>query len=150
VVMHSVHCHDRRPDVSREDYERSAAPYPKLSGLFAAGWAHDICRFWQVGSAPPMARAPVTSERPTLILSGAFDPVTPPQWAREVARRFPAARLFEFPGVGHGAVFSDGCATQLAGLFLEDRLEADPPACVARLQGPRFVIDDRHHAAASR
>ena len=38
------------------------------------------------GEIPAGLRDPVVSDVPTLLLSGALDPVTPPAWAEETAR----------------------------------------------------------------
>ncbi len=44
----------------------------------------------------------VRSDVPTLLLSGALDPVTPPRWGEEVLRGLGNARHVVAPGAGHG------------------------------------------------
>jgi pimeloyl-ACP methyl ester carboxylesterase len=73
-----------------------------------------------------------------LLLSGEFDPVTPPRYGDEVARTLPQSRHFVLRGQGHG-VLGVGCVPQLFAEFIEradakrldgsclERLEYTPP-----------------------
>ncbi len=66
---------------------------------------------------------PVTWDVPTLILSGAADPITPAAWARQLAARLPRSRLVVNPAATHDS--DDGwCSLGLIGDFVArpDRL----------------------------
>ena len=65
---------------------------------------------------------------PTLLLSGAFDWLTPPAWGREAARHLPSSRHVVFRAQGHGVVVQDPCAARLRDAFIED---PDPKRAVA-------------------
>lgn len=61
---------------------------------------------------------PVTSAIPTLILSGEYDPVTPPASGMLAARTLSKSYYFSFPGVGHVVVGANACATSMYMLSL--------------------------------
>ena len=79
-----------------------------------------FCPAWRVAAAPAADRQPVKSSVPTLLLSGTFDWLTPPLWAREAARTLPASRNVVFRAQGHGVVVQDPCAARLRDSFIED------------------------------
>lgn len=100
----------------------------------------DTCAFWPHGAIPADLRAPVASDAPTLLLAGALDPVTPPQWAEKAAEALHRSRVVVVPGVAH-IVSSSGCVPRLVETFLD---KADPRAidasCVNRERRPPFVV----------
>ncbi|NJL54321.1 hypothetical protein HC928_03415, partial [bacterium] len=53
----------------------------------------------------------VRSDVPTLVLSGEFDPVTPPVWGNLIASELPNSFAYTFP-TGHGVIASE-CPQQL-------------------------------------
>jgi len=48
-----------------------------------------ICAFWPRSILPADAADPVTQDVPVLLLSGIYDPVTPPRWGEEAASHLP-------------------------------------------------------------
>ena len=87
------------------------------------------CQQWPARrDLPASSLAPVRSNVPILILSGAADPLTPRAWAIEAASTLPAAILVEFPLRGH-SLQSGSCAASIVKTFLE----GTPPniACAA-------------------
>lgn len=91
------------------------------------------CQVWPHGQRPADFRAPVTGDLPTLILSGQFDPVTPPHYGEQVRQSLPNSRHLIVRGQGHN-VLTAGCVPKLFARFLES---ADPKgldtACVDRV-----------------
>lgn len=73
------------------------------------------------------------SDVPTLILGGAFDPVTPEAGMTEVARHLTRSTTVVFAHLGHG-VIHDPCATTIALAFLADPAEPGDQGCTP---GPR-------------
>jgi hypothetical protein len=59
----------------------------------------EICRQWGAGSWPPSTREPVTSDVPTLLLAGHFDPETPQAWAQLVSQGLTNSTCIEFASV---------------------------------------------------
>jgi pimeloyl-ACP methyl ester carboxylesterase len=82
-----------------------------------------FCPLWRVPPAATAERQPVQSAVPTLLLSGTFDWLTPPAWARDAARSLSASRHVVFRAQGHGVVVQDPCAARLRDNFID---EPDP------------------------
>lgn len=61
----------------------------------------------------------IRSDVPTLVLSGEFDPITPPSWGEAVVEHLPNGVHYVIAGNGHGAVFTSRCALGLATQFIE-------------------------------
>ncbi len=77
------------------------------------------CAVWPRGARPADFRAPLTGSMPVWLISGEFDPVTPPRYGDLVAAQLEHARHVVLPGQGH-SLFSTGCMPQLAAQFIED------------------------------
>ena len=94
------------------------------------------CEVWPRGSRPADFNDPVESDRPALLLSGQFDPVTPPRYGEEVVRHLPNGRHLVAPGQGHN-VFGSGCAPQLMGRFIAAAdAKALDASCLQQLAPP--------------
>ncbi len=97
-----------------------------------------ICEFWPLGDIPLDYFDPVTSDVPVLLLSGKFDPVTPPKYAFEAMQTLSRSEHIIVPGVGHGTMLQ-GCIPELMSDFLND---SDPhgisSGCVSDLERPPF------------
>jgi len=92
------------------------------------------CSAWPRGVRDPAFRQPLSGELPVLLLSGEYDPVTPPRYADEVAKTLPNSRHLVLPGQGHSVV-GIGCMPKLFAQFIETadagKLDA---SCLDRLQ----------------
>ena len=78
-------------------------------------------------SAAPESNA-IQSNVPTLLLSGAFDPVTPPRLATEVHKSLPNSFQYIFPRNGHDAE-SNPCAKVIIWEFLKKPNEKPKLRC---------------------
>jgi pimeloyl-ACP methyl ester carboxylesterase len=88
----------------------------------------NICREWVRAPLGPHARDAVTAAVPTLLLSGWFDPVTPPDIAERVAARLPNHRHLVVRNGAHGS--GAGCALPATlHVLIEGRLEGLPRVC---------------------
>ncbi len=76
------------------------------------------CAIWPHGERPADFRAPLTGNIPVLILSGEFDPVTPPAFGDEVLKSLGNARHLVLRGQGHN-VLPVGCVPKLFTRFVE-------------------------------
>jgi len=124
AVFLSVECADSLT-ITRERYLAEAARYPLLYELVRDDWDFDVCRDWHGASTTNGIAAPAPIEPPALLLSGHFDPVTPPDWAESALPQFAHAHHFSFAAVGHDVLGSDDCSLRLWGVFLE-RPDARP------------------------
>ncbi len=95
------------------------------------------CRRWLVPRLPALENQLVVSQIPTLLLSGYFDPVTPPHWGEEAAQYLAVSWRYVMPDGGHGALFAadDECAVSIALDFLSDPI-AEPARDCLTDQGP--------------
>ncbi|MGB3714310.1 MAG: alpha/beta hydrolase [Candidatus Promineifilaceae bacterium] len=131
----SVQCHEEAVFADPEDVAESVAAYPDLSELFTYStstgeMALRICAQWGSGRADPRENQAITSDLPTLIITGENDPVTPPSWARQVAQGLSNHFLYAFPGVGHGPSFSDDCPRSVALQYLNDPTNEPDTSCL--------------------
>ncbi|MBN1137724.1 MAG: alpha/beta fold hydrolase [Anaerolineae bacterium] len=140
----SVLCHDEVPFISPEAFETSLAEHPELERAFSdtvlGELGLEVCADWQVGRADETLTQAVSSDIPTLIMAGEFDPITPPAWGRQVGETLKNSYFFEYPGVGHGASASPGCPQEMMMAFLDDPGRAPDDACVAEMEGWAFVV----------
>jgi pimeloyl-ACP methyl ester carboxylesterase len=108
------------------------------TGLVASLLAQ--CQVWPRGRRPPDFNAPVQSDRPVLLLSGEFDPVTPPRNAEAVLRHLPNGRHLVGRGQGHNVMVA-GCAPRLMARFISAASARHLDAgCLVRLAPPPPVL----------
>jgi len=135
----SIQCGEEVAFETEESAAQAAAELPpQLAGAFAAAPILRVCEAWGVGPADPIENEPVESDVPALVFAGEYDPITPPEWARLAAETLPNSYLYEFEGVGHGVVRSDGCALLIALQFLDDPTAAPNDSCIAEREPLRF------------
>ena len=64
----------------------------------------EACQPWtEIGTADPIENEPADWPQPTLVMSGAFDPITPPEWGEALAARLPNATFAFATDRGHDA-----------------------------------------------
>jgi pimeloyl-ACP methyl ester carboxylesterase len=99
-----------------------------------------ICENWPVEEADPWVKEPLVSDIPTLVLSGEFDPVTPPEYGQLVASYLSNSHFFELPGIGHDILGASGCARSIIGNFIADPTQAPDASCIAEMKGVAFDL----------
>ena len=109
----AVSCAEDAPWLVSDPADRNT-----LLGASFVDFLRAQCEVWPRGRVPDDFHAPVVADRPVLLLSGEFDPVTPPRYGDDVARRLPNARHLVLRGQGHG-VLGTGCTPRLLAQFLE-------------------------------
>lgn len=108
----SVSCAEDAPGLVSNPADRDT-----LLGTQLVDFLRAQCSIWPRGRVPADFHAPVTVARPVLLLSGEFDPVTPPRYGEMVRRSLPQSRHFVLRGQGHG-VLGIGCAPRLFAEFV--------------------------------
>lgn len=96
------------------------------------------CEIWDVNELEPVMDEPVQSQLPVLILSGEFDPITPPAFGRAVAERLPNSFVVEFPTGGHGAALDGDCQDQIIRSFLDQPEQSPDSSCVEPVETLEF------------
>jgi len=139
-MHHSVVCAEDMPFVTDADIDREALG-ATFMGEQQIDMLREICRHWPRGPIDPDFREPLNTDVPVLLLSGEFDPVTPPAWGDRAAAQYDNARHVVGPGQGHG-LLPHGCTPRLVADFIAaasaDNLDAD---CVSRLGPMPFFLD---------
>ena len=79
-----------------------------------------MCKKWiaNTGLSSESFRQPVTFDKPTLILSGGLDSITPAEWGKHLSALLPNSRYLEYPNVGHSVLTASLCANDEVQLFL--------------------------------
>ncbi|HEX7671892.1 MAG TPA: alpha/beta hydrolase, partial [Polyangiaceae bacterium] len=90
----------------------------------------DACAIWDVPSAPALENDAVTNPIPTLVLSGGFDPVTPPAYGALAARTLPRSQFITLSDQAHASSISP-CGKTLTHAFLQDPLGRVSAGCVS-------------------
>lgn len=147
----AVRCNDGYTAEAARMAEDQAERFPIIADIWGtpetAQAQADLCE--EVGM-PPRDRIqyqPIVSSLPTLVINGAWDPITPPPMARHILPGLFEARYLEFPHAGHGPTRSVECAGDLMNDFFDDP-EAEPDReCVedgeeaAEYIAPHFETD---------
>ncbi len=125
-----VECRDR-PSLQEPTADWTLADGPRTFSI------QGMCRDW-IAPGLPSAIGSATGV-PTLLLTGAIDPITPPSFARVVAEKMgPRAQLVEFPNVGHDVEESTPCGAGIVTQFIRDPEASINLACVAEVPPVAF------------
>jgi pimeloyl-ACP methyl ester carboxylesterase len=138
AMSYSVLCSEDLPFIDPEEAERmNAGTYLgdiQTSALF------QICQVWPRGDIPPDFKEPVRSDAPVLLLSGEYDPVTPPYKGEQAAQTLPNSLHLVIPGQGHNVIFR-GCVPNLVTALIESGSTAGlNTACVQGIQPLPFFV----------
>ncbi|HTP75190.1 MAG TPA: alpha/beta hydrolase, partial [Burkholderiaceae bacterium] len=130
------------------DTPQSALRFPGLLKRLAEEGMSDAkellatCRDWKIRLLDKALLKPVHSDIPTLLLSGRFDPITPPEMADRVAATLSRAQRVTFAGGTHGQAFTVPCANQLISQFLDAPTRRPDSAC-AQEATPAFYTPEQ-------
>ncbi|WP_460457156.1 alpha/beta fold hydrolase [Arenimonas alkanexedens] len=123
----SVICAEDAPRMQARPEDRDLVLGDSLVGVTL-----NQCSVWPKGPVSKDFYAPLTTDTPTLLLSGELDPVTPPRYADEVLASLGKARHLVGKGQGH-IMLARGCTPRLVGEFVD---KLDPVALDASCLDP--------------
>ena len=83
-------------------------------------YMEEACGIWNVNPTPQNLETTLISNVPALLLSGNFDPITPPEYAEQVLDSFPLGQHLVDPVGAHGVAFLDYCTIQIFHDYLEN------------------------------
>jgi pimeloyl-ACP methyl ester carboxylesterase len=137
-MHHSVVCAEDTPrfggDVDRAALEETVIGPIMVDGMQA------ICEAWPRGPVDDDFHEPLDSAVPALLLSGEFDPATPPAYGAEAAKGFRDGLHVVVPGQGHGQLASP-CIQRLIRHFIEQgSVAALDTACVDVVEPAPFFL----------
>lgn len=140
-MYYSANCRDEVTFSSLATINQSVSLHPRAA-FMAEGSIIEmaICSVWESGIGDPLDNAPVHSTIPTLVLSGEYDPITPPARGSLAATTLVNSFVFEFPGLGHGTSLADSCPIAMVVDFLNAPTTAPDASCIDVMTGPQFVI----------
>lgn len=125
----SVTCTEDYPDLQERPEDAGT-----VLGTELLDFTRAQCEAWPRGERTGDFREPLATGVPALLLSGEFDPVTPPRYGDAVAGHLPNGRHLVLPGQGHN-VLAAGCMPSLAAQFIESAdAGALDASCLDRLQ----------------
>jgi pimeloyl-ACP methyl ester carboxylesterase len=132
----SVTCAEDADLLMARPEDRDTLMGNELAGLFQVQ-----CSAWPHGARPADFKQPVVSDTPALLLSGQFDPVTPPRYAEQVAKTLSNSRNLVAKGQGHTPM-SMGCMPRLYREFVEKLAPKElDAACLDALGDTPFFLD---------
>jgi pimeloyl-ACP methyl ester carboxylesterase len=136
---YSVECYEEWPFNPPEAVAAGIHQDPQIPIFIPFAYDLGVCPVWNAGRAPEAADQPVVSDIPTLILSGEFDPITPPELGRTAEESLSHAYRFEFAGLAH-SISLGGCPQQMLSAFLDDPAVPPDGGCMTELRRAPFVI----------
>jgi pimeloyl-ACP methyl ester carboxylesterase len=142
----SVLCRDEAPFVDRTSTSTPMAGSIAIDAAFATNPYLQACSVWNVPPAEAISDAPVRIHVPALVLSGQFDPFSPPSLTRGFAASLPAFFL-DVPGQAGSVIAHAGCPNEIRNAWLDT--PAAPPADTSCLDEMHlhFTTEDQPLAA---
>ncbi|MDE2856141.1 MAG: alpha/beta fold hydrolase [Chloroflexota bacterium] len=142
-MHYTVQCQEEYGASVYRDYASMLAAYPHLSGYLYYPVEGPValprlCAIWQAEARPASVNQAVDSDVPALLLSGNFDPITPPVYADMAGETLKTAYNFVLPHVGHGVLRSDRCAVDMALEFINAPLSEPNSNCISETRPIAF------------
>ena len=143
----AVMCHDYLAEfVTEADFEEGLTGDVFFDETFAQSSSglsglQETCDVVGSGVADSSVTELVESDIPTLLLSGEYDPITPPSFADAIAEGLSNHQNVVHPNQGH-AVTTDECGMAIALDFLADSTSDVDTGCLADSAAPPFTSPD--------
>lgn len=138
AVVLSFLCNEEAPFETDQDRRQAIRAAGRFGHLIETDQMALLCPHWPAGRAEAIESQAVVSEIPTLLLAGSYDPITPPELARQAARGLASSHVLEFRDVGHAVFDSHSCASEAVAAFLARPKERPDPACLEEILPPDF------------
>jgi pimeloyl-ACP methyl ester carboxylesterase len=143
---YSIQCMDEIRFTTLADWEAAAEPYPYLLPFLEAHLTFgkpifEICAALPAPVADPAENERITSDIPSLILTGEFDPITPERWGKLASLGLSQSYQYIYPALGHTVFQSHPCPRSMALAFFKDPSQAPNDTCIERMPGLDFRVD---------
>ena len=89
-----------------------------------------VCNHWGIQLLPRASLEPVVSDIPTLLMSGDFDPITPPEYAAALLPTLSKGKYVVFPTGTHGQAVTSACANGIIRRFLDNPVADIDSSCI--------------------
>jgi pimeloyl-ACP methyl ester carboxylesterase len=130
----AVNCADNA-DLDTADADTAAYDEPGRLSL-VAGSTGACPPGWP--ATPGEFNTPVTSDIPSLVLAGSYDPITPPADTKRVAEGLTNSTFLLVDPVGHGVTGYNPCIQRIELAFLDDPGAVVDTSCAATIAPPDF------------
>ncbi|MCY4064335.1 MAG: alpha/beta fold hydrolase [Chloroflexi bacterium] len=142
-MHYTVQCQEEYDSALKRDYYSMVEAHPHLGGYLrypveGLSTLSRLCGMWRAEARPLSVNDPVLSDVPALLLSGNYDPITPPVYADMAEETLSASYNYVLPHVGHGVLRSDRCAVDIAVDFINAPLSEPDSSCIARTRAIEF------------
>jgi pimeloyl-ACP methyl ester carboxylesterase len=137
----SITCAEDLPWIKAGEGERNGEN--TFLGDYRLRQQREACALWDRGEIPKDYTAPTRSDAPVLIMTGEWDPVTPPLYGDMAAKYLPNSRHVVVPSGGHGFGGLDGldCVTNLVADFFDKASAKElDTACVQKIRRRGFQL----------
>jgi pimeloyl-ACP methyl ester carboxylesterase len=118
-LYNAVVCAEHEPIEDQAESSESNNAYLTVHELESREAVKEECMDWDISPLNGQLERMPVSDIPTLMLSGYFDPITPPEYGEEAASSFPHGQHIVDPIGSHGVAFSDNCTENIVSGFLE-------------------------------
>jgi pimeloyl-ACP methyl ester carboxylesterase len=136
----TITCAEDLPWIKPGAGERAAAG--TFLGDYRLVQQRRACTLWPRAKVPASFRSPVSSPAPVLLLSGQWDPATPPALGEAAARTLPASLHVVVPHGGHSydGLLGIECIQRLQVQFIErGTVKGLDTSCVADIKRPPML-----------
>jgi pimeloyl-ACP methyl ester carboxylesterase len=131
--------------ICTEDFPFAGKPGPAETDTLMGTEIYDgyqtICPLWPHHAVPADFKQPMKTDKPILLLSGEFDPVTPPRYAEQAMRGMSNSKHIVVKFQGHQVMFR-GCMPKILAAFIDtasvQKLET---TCLSELHPLPFFLD---------
>jgi pimeloyl-ACP methyl ester carboxylesterase len=136
-MYYSVHCQEEVPFTDAQQIDTYVKQHPEFEAL-ADKSTLQLCQSWGVPAAGAVENQAVSSDIPTLVLSGEFDPITPPTYGQQAAKTLSNSFTFEVPRAGHGSSVTEDCPRSLVVAFLDNPTQKPNGDCLTEMAKTTF------------
>ena len=141
----SVWCAEQAPYNNYQKIQQLSTKNAAIAGYNPKVFEEDICKIWQVKKVAAREKQAVKSKVPVLLLSGSYDPDTPPEWAAQMQKNLPNSFHLIFKGWGHTISLNWGnpCGMQMANAFFNNPTQRPTADCFEKIGKPNFKAGDK-------
>jgi len=144
-MSYSVSCNDNGAYITNFPALNSPTPLEEIwfSYFQRSDDFKNFCRMWLSDFGDAQKLDSFSSEIPSLLLAGEFDPATPVSVAELAKNGLSNSYLYEFAGFGHSLTDSDsaanGCVGKLMASFWNDPVAKPDDGCYYDLKPRKFI-----------
>ena len=136
-MYYSVHCQEEVPFTDAQQIDAYVKQHPEFEALDNKSTL-ELCQSWGVPAAAAAENQAVSSGIPALVISGEFDPATPPIYGQEAAKTLSKSFAFVVPRSGHGSSVTEDCPRSMVLAFLDDPTQQPDSACLSDMARGKF------------